>query len=93
MVSEIGRNSFRNPGYWNENWALQKSFRLHIPRMEASALQLRAEAQNVFNHNNVDVLDTDLLDAAPGPGDPFMNRNTARFDDNRQVRLWMKFVF
>lgn len=93
VAQEIGRNSFSNPGYWNENWALQKSFPLHAPRLENGALQLRAEAENVFNHNNVGLLDTDLLDAAPGPGDPFMNRNTARFDDERQLRFWMKFVF
>jgi outer membrane receptor protein involved in Fe transport len=93
VAAEIGRNSFQNPGYWNENWALQKGFGLHIRRMENAALQLRGEAQNVFNHNNVGILDTHLLDAAPGPGDPFMNKNAARFDDERQLRVWMKFVF
>ncbi|HKR28720.1 MAG TPA: hypothetical protein VJS11_14750, partial [Acidobacteriaceae bacterium] len=93
MASEIGRNSFQNPGMWNENWSLQKGFGLHIHRMEDAALQLRAEATNVFNHNNVGLLDTHLLDATPGPGDPFMNKNAARFDDERQLRFWMKFVF
>lgn len=93
VAQEIGRNSFQNPGYWGENWALQKSFGLHISRMENSAFQIRAEAQNVFNHNNIGILNTDLLYAAPGPGDPFMNRNDARFDDERQLRFWMKFVF
>jgi len=93
MAKEIGRNSFQNPGYWNENWALQKGFGLHIHRMEDAVLQLRAEAQNVFNHNNVGILNTDLLYATPGPGDPFMNKNAARFDDERQLRFWAKFVF
>jgi outer membrane receptor protein involved in Fe transport len=93
MSQEIGRNSFRNPGYWNMNAALQKSFALHIPRMENSALQIRGEAQNLFNHNNVGPLQIDLLDAAPGPGDPFMNTSAARFDDERQLRIWAKFVF
>lgn len=93
MNKEIGRNSFQNPGFWNENWALQKGFGLHIHRMEDASIQLRAEAQNVFNHNNVGLVDTHLLDAAPGPGDPFLNKNAARFDDERQLRFWMKFVF
>jgi outer membrane receptor protein involved in Fe transport len=93
MTQEIGRNSFSNPGYWNENWALQKGFGLHLPKMENSAIQLRAEAQNVFNHNNMGVMDTDLLDAAPGAGDPYLNANSARYDDERQLRFWMKFVF
>lgn len=93
MAHEIGRNSFENPGMWNENWALQKGFGLHLHRMEDAALQLRAEATNVFNHNNVGLLDTHLLDAAPGAGDPFMNKNAARFDDQRQLRFWMRFVF
>jgi len=93
VASEIGRNSYENPGNWNENWALQKGFGLHISRMENAAITLRAEAENVFNHNNVGVLQTDLLDAAPGAGDPYLNQNAARFDDERQLRFWMKFVF
>ena len=93
MAKEIGRNSFQNPGFWNENWALQKGFGLHIHRMEDASLVLRAEAQNVFNHNNVGILNTNLLYAAPGPGDPFMNKNAARSDDERQLRFWAKFVF
>lgn len=93
VSQEIGRDSFENPGYWNENWAIQKSFPVHLPRMENSALQIRAEAQNVFNHNNTGILQTDLLYAAPGAGDPFLNRNQARFDDERQLRFWMKYTF
>lgn len=90
---EIGRNSFRNPGYWNMNAALQKSFGLHIRKMESSSFVIRGEAQNLFNHNNVGPLQIDLLDAAPGPGDPYMNTSAARFDDNRSLRIWGKFVF
>jgi outer membrane receptor protein involved in Fe transport len=93
VAQEIGRNSFENPGFWNMNWALQKSFNLHIPRLENSSFVFRGEAENVFNHNNVGPLLIDLLYATPGPGDPYMNRNSARFDDNRALRIWAKFVF
>ena len=93
VAQEIGRDSFENPGYWTFNWAAQKGFGLKIKGLEGASLVLRAETSNVFNHNNVGPLNINLLQAAPGAGDPFMNRNLARFDDERQLRLWAKFVF
>jgi outer membrane receptor protein involved in Fe transport len=95
MLQEIGRNSFRNPGYIMFNFALQKAFDLQIKHLEHSNITLRADAQNVFNHNNVGPLDIDIFDIqVPGTaGDSFMNKPAARFDDNRILRLWAKFNF
>ena len=95
MAQEIGRNSFRNPGYVMFNFALQKAFDLPIKHLEHSNITLRVDAQNVFNHNNVGPLDINIFDMnVPGtPDDPFMNKAAARFDDNRVMRLWAKFIF
>lgn len=95
MNAEISRNSFRNPGYVMFNFALQKAFDLPIKHMEKSNITLRADAQNVFNHNNVGPLQNNILDiSVPGsPDDPWLDKSAARFDDNRIVRLWVKFIF
>jgi outer membrane receptor protein involved in Fe transport len=95
MLQEIGRNSFRNPGYLMFNFALQKAFDLPIKHLEHSNITLRADAQNVFNHNNVGPLQNNIFDiSVPAtPDDPFLNKSAARFDDNRVIRLWAKFVF
>ncbi|HUL79675.1 MAG TPA: TonB-dependent receptor [Vicinamibacteria bacterium] len=43
------RNDFRGPGYWNADLSLSKRFRFG----DHYALQIRAEAYNVFNHANM----------------------------------------
>ena len=95
MMMEVGRNSFRNAGYYRFDMGLQKGIKVPIKHLEDASFVLRADAENVFNHNNVGALDLDMFDIqVPGtPGDAFMNRPSARFDDNRTIRLWGKFVF
>lgn len=44
----LGRNTFRGPGYDSQNFALAKS----IPITERVALQLRGDFIDVFNHRN-----------------------------------------
>jgi hypothetical protein len=43
------RNAFRGPGFWNVDLALAKRFYFN----ERMNLQLRVDAQNVFNHANL----------------------------------------
>jgi len=43
-----GRNQFRQPGYWNTNFGIYKTFKV----TEKYALQFRAEMYNAFNHSN-----------------------------------------
>jgi outer membrane receptor protein involved in Fe transport len=43
---DLGRNELRGPGFWNVDASLMKKFRI----TEQSHLELRIEAQNVFNH-------------------------------------------
>jgi len=63
--------------------------------LENSSFVIRVDAQNLFNHNNVGVQDTNIFDMnVPGtPGDSFLSKEGFRFDDNRQIRLWGKFTF
>jgi outer membrane receptor protein involved in Fe transport len=90
---EIGRNSFQNPGTTIWNFALEKGIPIH----ERASLLLRGETQNLFNHNDVGILNTDITSIGT-PG--FLNRSNARDSTNvtgspggRSLRLWAKIVF
>lgn len=48
-VGNAGRYTFRDPGSWNVNFSLFKTF----PLVDRLALQFRAEAFNLFNHANL----------------------------------------
>ena len=87
----VGRNSFENPGQQFWNVAAQKGIPLgKVTRLESSQLVLRAEGQNVGNHNNVKPLDINLLDV----GTPqFTNKSNRRENTYQNFRLWAKFVF
>lgn len=90
MPLEIGRNSFRNPGTTIWNVAAEKDIPAPWTHLESATFQLRAEVQNIGNHNDVGILDTSLLDV----GTPsFMNTTNARATTNRNLRFWMKFSF
>jgi len=55
-VSNLGRNTFLGPGYWNVDTSIFKNFKLR----ERFNLQFRAEAFNVFNHTNFQLGVNDL---------------------------------
>jgi hypothetical protein len=87
----VRRDSFRNPGAQLWNVALQKEIPLHLSgKLENSSFQLRAEAQDVGNHNNVLALDNNLLDVGTST---YLNKPTARAQDGRNLRFWAKFTF
>jgi hypothetical protein len=44
----LGRNTFTGPGFWNLDFGLHKKFKI----TESSALQIQANAFNIFNHPN-----------------------------------------
>lgn len=44
----LGRNTFEGPGFWNFDFGLHKKFKV----TENTALQLQANAFNIFNHSN-----------------------------------------
>src|SRR6185312_14880234 len=66
LTQEIGRNSFLLPGTTQWNFAAEKGFDIK----ERARFIIRAEAQNVFNHNDLAIGDTDTLDAGAGFLDP-----------------------
>jgi hypothetical protein len=47
-----GRNILRTPGLWNADFSLAKEFRIPMPRLESSKLEIKALSTNVFNHPN-----------------------------------------
>lgn len=87
---EIGRNSFNNPGTTIWNLAIEKDIPAPWFHLEGSSFQLRAEANDVGNHNDVGPLNTNVKQV----GQPtYMNTSNARANTARQLRFWAKFVF
>jgi len=88
LHQENGRNSFKNPGTTLWNVAVQKD--IPIAHWESSALQLRAEATDVGNHNDVNPLDINLLQVGTSN---FENVSNARASTARNLRFWAKIRF
>jgi len=88
---EIGRNSYTNPGSTVWNVAAQKDIPVPWARLEGARFELRAEAQDVGNHNDVGPLDTNVLHI--GSGNTYLNPGNTRIDTARNVRFWAKFSF
>jgi Carboxypeptidase regulatory-like domain len=89
-TQEVGRNSFENPGQSFWNVALEKDVPAEFTHLKGGQFVFRVECQNLGNHNNVSVLDTNLLDLGTPP---FMNKAAAREGTFQSFRLWGKFVF
>ncbi len=86
----IGRNSFLQPGTQNHDIALEKGFGLSYLHLDRGALTLRAEVQNIGNHNNVNPVGTNIQSI--GAASQF-NYTTARTGTGRMMYLWAKVVF
>jgi hypothetical protein len=98
LHSEVGRNSFSNPGSTRNDMALQKGFGLGLLHLERGQLLFRVEAQNIANHNDRgSYLDTDVLDF--GPPTSLTDQALARGDTSnpselgRSLVLYAKFAF
>ena len=88
LNNEIGRNSFENPGRILTDIALEKGF--EVPKFERGRIVLRAEAQDIANHNNLNILNTTVNNIGNGV---FQNRKNSELDAGRQLVLWAKFSF
>jgi hypothetical protein len=88
LSAEIGRNSFSNPGRILTDIALEKGFQ--VPKFERGRIVLRAEAQDIANHNNINILNTTANSIGTSA---FLNRQNAKLDAGRQLVLWGKFTF
>ena len=87
LAHTVGRDSYLTPGTTTNSMALEKGIGLSYFHLERGSLVLRAEAQNVFNHNDSVTSDSDPLDAGVGFLSP------SRTASNRVVVLWAKIKF
>ena len=87
---EIGRNSYSNPGGMYNDLALEKGIGLSYLHLERGQLLLRAEVQNIANHNNTGLLDSSVSDIGTGL---FLNRKNGLQDQGRSMILWAKVRF
>ena len=85
----IGRNAFALPGTTQWNFAAEKGFDIK----ERARFIIRAEAQNVFNHNDLAIGDTDVLDAGAGFLDTSRTAAPAIGSNQRTLVLWGKIEF
>jgi outer membrane receptor protein involved in Fe transport len=95
-ISPTRRNTIPSPGYMLNNVAVQKDFPLSfIHHLEGHSIQLRVEAQDVANHNNVQPYNTLVNNLAGSQvnGTPFINKSNSRATDGRNLRVWAKYQF
>ena len=88
LQQEIGRNSFHLPGTTRNDLALEKGVGLSYLHFDRGNLILRAEAQNIANHNDNGVGDLDVLDAGEGFATPARSALSQRV-----LILWAKVQF
>ncbi|HXP07248.1 MAG TPA: hypothetical protein VN828_02070, partial [Acidobacteriaceae bacterium] len=93
----VRRNSYNQPGVQFWNLSIQKDIPAAFTHLEGASFQVRAEAQDVGNHNNVEPVDTNLLDAGAAS---FLNTSQTRSNvtngsvaQGRVLRFWAKFIF
>ena len=84
----------RQPGLWNLDFTVAKNFRI----TEQTAIILRADMYNAFNHANWRTIDTTLRDVTnPAIGPPGTLSNpygrVNGFGDPREMQLSLKFQF
>jgi hypothetical protein len=93
LQQEIGRNSYKNPYQQFHNVAVEKGFSLGFAHFERGNFVIRAEAQDIANHNNIGPLNTNVLNI--GTTD-YLNKHNAIVSnpaDGRVLRLWGKVTF
>jgi hypothetical protein len=87
----LKRNALRGPGYWRTDASLFKNFALS----DASRLEIRLEAVNIFNHVNLGNPDSEV--GVPGTPNPNAGRisQTAfgNGDPQRNFQFGLRFVF
>ncbi len=98
LHQEIGRNSFENPGLLYNDVALEKALPTSLLHLDRGQLVIRAEVQNIANHNNVGPDPLPSVNLLYVGTSDFMNTSEARegagsSGGNRNLRFWAKFTF
>ena len=87
----LPRNALRGPGYWRTDASLIKRFTLG----RARSVEVRAEAVNIFNNENLDNPDSTI--GVPGNPNPNAGRITSTAyggqDPMRNFQFALKFTF
>lgn len=90
LTQETGRNSYQLPGTTRNDISLEKG----IDFRERGTLILRAEAENIANHNDSTIGDTNVTDAGAGFLTPSRAGTTVNGGNQaRNLILWAKFEF
>jgi Carboxypeptidase regulatory-like domain/TonB-dependent Receptor Plug Domain/TonB dependent receptor len=90
LSQEVGRDSYLQPGYQQHDLAVEKGFGLSYLHFEQGSLNLRAEANNVGNHNNVNPLGVNVsLFGASSQLNPVVSRTGT----GRSLVLWAVLKF
>ncbi|WP_049789385.1 outer membrane beta-barrel protein [Granulicella tundricola] len=90
LSQEVSRNSFLQPGYQQHDLAIEKGFGLSYAHFERGQLTLRAEANDVGNHNNVAPLGVNVaLFGASSQLNPVVSRTVS----SRSLVLWATLKF
>ncbi len=84
-----GRNIFRQPGAWDFNLGMYKSFKL--PK-EGTSIQFRAEMYNVFNHSNL-YADVTSADISSNGYIPALKGLSGTAAERRNIQFALKFIF
>jgi hypothetical protein len=87
-VSNLGRNTFLGPGYWNADVSVFKNIRLS----DRFNLQSRVEAFNVFNHTNFSLTSSSSGVAHNDISNPQFGRAQGTFSP-RNLQLALKLSF
>jgi hypothetical protein len=82
-LGNLGRNTFRGPGFAGTDFSLFKNFRL--PLNESTRVQFRAEFFNIFNRTNLYRPQGNLASGTFG-------RSTQAFP-GREIQFALKFIF
>ena len=81
----LGRNTFRAPGYWNTDFSIMKRFYLPWGGEDKHRFEIRSDFLNLFNQDNYGVPVANMNSADFG-------RNTNNWG-NRSITLSGKYVF
>ena len=90
LSQEVSRNSFLNPGYQQHDVAVEKGFGLSYLHFEQGTLNLRLEANDVGNHNNVAPLN---INVASFGASSQLNPVVSRTVSGRSLVLWATLKF
>jgi hypothetical protein len=90
LLQEVGRDTYLQPGYQQHDLAIEKGIGLSYLHFENGTLNLRAEANDVGNHNNVNPLGVNTsLFGASSQLNPVVSRTGA----GRSLVLWAVLKF